>query len=129
MAVPSRKRVTLVVATNKELANEHYYIRLWMAMKNLSEIHGISRRRWIALAIACFRDADGSVEFIWPNGLPYVLPEWDILFNDLDGRWLSLYLASCNGCPKSHSHLYGRLRVFDAVIRLRWPNIARGIQA
>jgi len=128
MAVPSRKRV-IIVATNRELASEHYYIRLWMAMKNLSEIHGISRRQWMALVIACFRDAYGSVEFQWPNGIPYVLPEWDVLFKDLDGRWISIYLAGCNGCPKSRSHIYGRLRVFDAVIRLRWPKIARRIKA
>lgn len=128
MAVPSWKRV-IIVATNKELESEHRYRRLWMAIKNLMELLGISRRQWVDFCIGVFRDSYGLVEFRWPNGQPYVLPEWEVLFKDADARWLSYYLVGCNGCPKSHSHLYGRLRVFDAVIRLRWPKIARWIQA
>ncbi|MDR4468468.1 MAG: hypothetical protein MRJ68_09245 [Nitrospira sp.] len=128
MALPSGKRV-IIVATNKTLSNEHYYNRLWIAIKNLSAIHGISRRQWVDLCIACFRDTYGSMEFRWPNGVPYEPPDWDVWFPDGEARWLSYYLAGSNGCPKSRSHLYGRLRVFDLVIRVRWPNIAKGIQA
>lgn len=127
MAVPSRKRV-IIVASNKNLADEHQYRRRWIAIKNILQMLGISRRQWIDLCIASFRNAYGLVEFRWPNGLPYVRPDWDVLFPDPDARWLSYYLEGCNGCPKAHSHLYGRLRVFDAVIQVRWPKIARWIQ-
>ena len=125
MSAPLEKRI-IVVATNKELSNEHYYRRLWIVMRNLSE--GFSRRRWVDFCIAYFRDTDGTVEFRWPNGMPYMPPDWDTLFNDGDARWLSFYLEQINGVPKRRSHLYSRLRVFDAVIRARWPNIAKRIR-
>lgn len=129
MALSVEKWIIITVATNKELSNEHYYRRLWMAIKNLMSIHGFSRRGWVDFCINYFRDKDGIVKLQWANDMPYVLPDWDTWFSDPDARWLSYYLQECNGIPKIHSHLYSRLRVFDAVIRAKWPSIAMRIQA
>ncbi len=61
--------------------------------------------------------------------MPYVPPDWDIWFNDHEARWMSYYLQQeFDGAPKMRSRLYSRLRVFDAVIRARWPNIAKHIR-
>lgn len=125
MALYAEKRI-IIVATNRELAGEHYYKRLWIAIRNLSE--EFSRRKWVDCCIGYFRDMDGAVEFQWPNGTPYLPPDWDNLFSDADARWLSFYLEEFNGSPKMRSNLYSRLRVFDAVIRAKWPNIAKRIQ-
>lgn len=123
--LPSQKRI-IIVATNRELANEHYYRRLWIAIRNLSD--EFSRRQLVDHCIAYFRDVSRLVNFQWPNGMPYVPPDWDTWFNDLDARWLSYFLQELNGSPKMRSHLYSRLRVFDAVIRAKWPNIAKWIR-
>lgn len=128
MQLPMDEQI-VTVATNKELENEHYYRRLWIAIINLMAMHGFSRRGWVDLCINYFRDVNGKAKFQWPNGMPYVLPDWDTLFSDADCRWVSDYLQACNGEPKRHSPLYSRLRVFDAVIRAKWPNIAKSIQA
>lgn len=125
-SLPWKKRI-IIVATNRELANEHYSRRLWMAIKNITVMHGFSRRGWVDFCIAYFRDMNGLVEFQWRNGMPYVPPDWDAWFRDPDARWLSYYLQESNGLPKMRSHLYSRLRVFDAVIRALWPNIAKRI--
>ena len=62
-----RIRKTVYVATNAELMNEHYYRRLWIAVRNIS----IPRRDWLdgldGLADA-FRDAD--VELLYKSGEP-----------------------------------------------------------
>ena len=128
MPLPSGKRVILV-ATNKDLADEHYYRRLWITMRNLSDMYDISRRQWVSLSIATFRDASESLELRWPNGMPYVPPDWGVCFKDGDARWFSYYLEEgCNGSPKRRFKLFSRLRVFDAVIRVRWPHIAKRIR-
>lgn len=127
MALPSRKRI-IIVATNRELSNEHRYKRQWVATKNLIATHDFSRRGWVDFCINCYRDTYGRVDFRWSSGMAYILPEWDILFPDSDCRWLSYYLQECKGEPKSHSPLYSRLRVFDAAIQIRWPNIAKRIR-
>jgi hypothetical protein len=120
----------IIMATNRELSNEHYYRRLWLMLRNLvGKGRLFSRREWVEFCIAYFRDMNGKVEFWWKSGIPYVPPDWDILFPDADCRWLSDYLQECKGEPKSHSPLYGRLRVFDAVIQARWPHIAKRIRA
>lgn len=126
MSLPAEKPI-IVVASNRELENEHYSRRLWMAIKNIMIMHGVSRRRWVDFCISVFRD--GVVEFQWANGMTYVPPDWETCFRDPDARWLSFYLQECNGIPKMRSHQYSRLRVFDAVIRARWPNIAKWIKA
>lgn len=126
VVLPEENGSVIVVATNKELSSEHYYRRLWIVMKYLSD--ELSRRQLVALCIAYYRDMYGKVHFQWPDGTPYVLPEWDIWFRDPEARWLSYYLEQCNGLPKRRSHLYSRLRVFDAFIRARWPKIAKRIR-
>lgn len=128
VALPAVKRI-IIVATNRELMNEHRYKRQWTATKNIMAMHGYSRRGWVDFCIDTYRDTYGKYEFQWPCGMAYVLPDWDVLFSDPDCRWLSDYLEECKGEPKSHSPLYGRLRVFDAVIQIRWPNIAKRIRA
>ncbi len=125
MLLPSERRI-IIVATNKELSCEHYYRRLWIVMRNLSD--EFSRRQLVDVCIGYYRDMNGKLDFKWPGGMPYILPDWDIWFSDPDGRWLSYFLEQCNGLPKRRSHLYSRLRVFDAFIRARWPNIARWIK-
>lgn len=128
MALPSRKRI-IIMATNRELMNEHRYKRQWIATKSLMATHRFSRRGWVDGCIDCYRDTNETIELQWHGGMAYVLPDWDILFPDSDSRWLSYYLQECKGEPKSHSPLYSRLRVFDAFIQIRWPNIAKRIRA
>lgn len=127
VALPVKKR-KIIMATNRELANEHRYRRLWITIKNLMGKDGFSRRKFVDFCINCFRDKNETVECQWPGGMTYVLPDWDILFPDSDCRWLSDYLEECNGLPKRRSPMYSRLRIFDAVIQMCWPNIARRIR-
>ncbi len=108
MLLPSERRI-IIVATNKELSCEHYYRRLWIVMRNLSD--EFSRRQLVDVCIGYYRDMNGKLDFKWPGGIPYILPDWDIWFSDPDGRWLSYFLEQCNGLPKRRSHLYSRLRV------------------
>ena len=115
-----RKRV-IYVATTEELRNEHYYRRLWMAVRNIS----IPRRAWLDELSNTFRDFQGNA--IHRSGLPYALPLVDEVFgDDYDMRWLGYYLQpdSNDNYPKSQSRKMERLRLLDLYFRIRHPEIS-----
>lgn len=114
------KRPVVYVATDAELRNEHYYRRLWMAVRS----RDIPRRDWLDELANTFRDAD--VELRYCSGFPYRLPEIDDVFDDPDMRWLSAYLCSAQDHvgPHAHSSKFERLRLLDLYFRLRFPAVA-----
>ncbi len=114
------KRV-IVVATQSELMNEHYYRRLWLAARNLS----IPRRGWLDEIASCFCDFRGNI--IYRSGEPYPIPLADDVFgDDPDMRWLSYYLnADESGTvPRTISRKIERLQLIDLYFRINHPNLA-----
>lgn len=115
-----RKRV-VVLATDAELRNEHYYKRLWIAVKNLN----LPRRIWIEELATCFRDFQGKL--IKASGDEYQIPDLDEVFgDDPDMRWLGYYLEADTDqdLPKSTSRKLERLRLLDLYFRIQFPMIA-----
>ena len=115
------KRV-VYVCTDAEIRNEHYYRRLWLAVKNLK----ISRRQWLDELADCFCAFNGEVRYL--SGECFQIPDLDEAFgDDCDMRWLSQYMASTSegNSPKSKSRKLERLRLLDLYFRIRHPNIAR----
>lgn len=110
----------ICVATNDQLTNAAYLRRLWIAARNLA----ISRRKLIDQMAATIYDFRGRI--IWPNGIKWVIPDIDDLF-DIDGRWISLWLEESDGEPKRQprSTSIEKLRMIDLFFRIRYPDIAR----
>ena len=114
------KRV-IVVATQSELMNEHYYRRLWLAARNLS----IPRRGWLDEIASCFCDFRGKI--IYRSGEPYPIPLADDVFgDDPDMRWLSYYLnADESGTtPRTISRKIERIQLIDLYFRINHPKLA-----
>ena len=104
------------------LLSEHYYKRLWLAVKNLD----IPRREWLDELADTFRDYHGII--LTPNGTPYELPFIDDIFaNDDDMRWLGYYLTPdiTGNTPKIQSRKVERLQILDLYMRVKWPEIAK----
>ncbi len=115
------KRV-ITVATNAELLNEHYYRRLWLAVRNLS----LPRRHWLDEIAECFLHFNGST--IYQSGEPYPIPLVDDVFGgDQDMRWLSYYLKidPTGNRPRAISRKLERVQLIDLYFRIKHPNIAR----
>lgn len=115
-------RLPVYVATDAELLSDHYYRRLWMAVRNI----GISRRDWLDELSDAFLEADARVRIIYRSGDPYRLPEIDEVFPCPEMRWLSDYLKSDpSGLkPASRSRAVERLRLLDLFFRVKHPQIA-----
>ncbi|GJM04769.1 MAG: hypothetical protein DHS20C09_07600 [marine bacterium B5-7] len=115
------KRV-IVVATNAELLNEHYYRRLWIAARNLQ----LPRRRWLDEIAECFLRFNGSI--VYASGQSFPIPLVDDVFgDDPDMRWLSYYLkADLAGMrPHTVSRKMDRIQLIDLYFRIKHPSIAR----
>ncbi len=113
-------RTIYVVAQNK-LLTRSYYLRLWMAVRNIK----ISRRRWLNELADTFRDFDGLI--IHPNGQPFTIPCLDETFgDDPDLRWLGYYLRPDKSglSPQSISRKLRRLQLLDLYFRIKHPHIA-----
>lgn len=121
MSLSELGRPVVYVATDAELRNEHYYRRLWMAMRSRE----IPRRDWLDELANTFRDAEA--EFCYRSGKPYELPDIDDIFDDPDMRWISAFLqpGADGEMPASRSTKLERLRVLDLYFRVRYPLIAR----
>ncbi len=120
MTKDTEKRVFL--ATDAELSDNHYYLRLWLAARNVA----CSRRGWLNEIADTLRDYDGT---IWaPNGEVYVVPLVDDVFgDDADMRWMSDYLRSCpdGEQPRRVSSRPSRVRLIDLYFKIRHPEVAR----
>ncbi|MGH1432562.1 MAG: hypothetical protein ACRBB4_15775 [Neptuniibacter sp.] len=103
------------------LLSEHYYRRLWLAMRNVK----IARREWLDELADTFRDFDGVI--VDSFGQPYELPLVDDVFgDDIHMRWLGYYLTpDISGyCPKSKSRKVERLQLLDLYFRIKHPKVA-----
>ena len=117
----SKPKRVVTVATDDELLNEHYYRRQWLAARNLKA----SRRKWLDILSDTFVLDD--VTFIYPSGLPYMVPDIDTVFGeDPDMRWFSYYLLDdgTEQYPRIRSRILSRLRLIDLYFRVRHPRIA-----
>lgn len=119
MTTDNEKRVFLV--TDEEL-DTHYYLRLWLAGRNVS----CSRRGWLNEIADALRDYDGT---IWAaDGEAFEIPLVDDVFgNDADMRWMSDYLRPCESGdgPLRISARPMRVKLIDLYFRIKHPNIAR----
>lgn len=103
------------------LLSEHYYRRLWLAVRNVD----IARRDWLDELADTFRDFNGVI--LTPSGSIYELPFIDEAFgNDEDMRWLGYYLTpdTSGCCPLSRCRKIERLQLLDLYFRIKWPEIA-----
>ncbi|MGE4069829.1 MAG: hypothetical protein AB7E72_01485 [Lysobacterales bacterium] len=111
------------LATDEELGDIQYYLRLWIAARNIT----IGRRSWLDEIANTLRDYHGT---IWASdGETYAIPLVDEVFgDDPDMRWMSDYLRpSDQDCerPARISSLPTRVRLIDLYFRIKHPEIAR----
>jgi hypothetical protein len=110
------------LATDDELSGTHYYLRVWLAARNLP----IGRRRWLDEIADTFRDYRG---IIWaPDGKVYEVPLVDDIFgDDADMRWMSDYLRPdmTGNAPHQFTLRLDRVRLIDLYFKIRCPEIAR----
>ena len=102
-----------------ELLSPLRYHCQWNITRNACDVR--SRRDW--LDIISIELARNSKKLVDHNGQPYKLPEFDSVFDE-DMRWLSHYLETdkIGLCPLRISNRIERLRIMNAVLRLRYPN-------
>ena len=116
-----RPQTTFTLTEPAILLSEHYYRRLWLAVKNVS----IPRRAWLDELADLVRDYDGVI--YTHDGLPYDPPLIDEVFgDDFDMRWLGYYLlADANGdSPKMKCRKLERLQLLDLYFQMKYPEIA-----
>lgn len=111
----------IVVPTDDQLASPVLVQRLGMALGEL----GLSRRKlmdWIADSFCRF---DGML--IWPNGRPFILPDVDDVFTDMDNRWMSDLLRFASRAPRQSAQrrTWPRLRLLVLALTVSRPEVAR----
>lgn len=117
-----RENKKIVVAAKAELMSEHYYRRLWIAVRNVR----IPRRAWLDEIADTFRDFNGII--IYRSGEIFPMPFVDDVFaDDLDMRWLSGYLKPDQSGyhPLIISRKLERVQLIDLYFRIKKPDIAR----
>lgn len=118
----SQRKQTFTLIHPEVLLSEHYYRRLWLAVKNV----GIPRRAWLDELADTLRDIEGVI-YTHDNDL-YDIPLVDDVFgDDMDMRWLGYYLsADITGCqPRSKSRKIERLQLLDLYFQVKHPDIAK----
>lgn len=108
------------------LLSEHYYRRLWIAVKNVP----IPRRAWLDELADVIRDCDGMI--YTHDGEPYIIPVIDEVFgDDFDMRWLGYYLLADDkeDMPLIKSRKIERLQLLDLYFQVRYPKIAGSFSA
>ena len=118
----SRIKHSIRLTNPAMLLSEHYYRRLWLAVRNTD----IARRDWLDELADTFRDYDGMI--LTATGLPYELPFIDDVFgDDLDMRWLGYYLKpDITGFnPRTRCRKLERLQLLDLYFRIKHPHVAR----
>ena len=114
------KRQTVLVSTNEQLKDKHYYRRMWKTAKSLTHI---SSRDWIKEIEFLYRDTDIlRIELRFPGGQLYEIPYIFDLFGEDDEdarRWMSLFLKAdeTGDNPKHISIKLERLRAIDLYLR------------
>lgn len=117
-----RKQHTIKLTAPSTLLSEHYYRRLWLAIRNLS----IPRREWLDELADTFRDYEGDI--LTAGNRPYELPLIDEAFgDDFEMRWLGYYLRpdATGHFPRSKSRKVERLQLLDLYFRIKHPQIAQ----
>ena len=109
----------VVVATDQELPDKHYYRRLWIAARN----YDISRRRWLDAIAAAIYEFRGHI--LKSDGSPWPIPEVDDVMGEAGGRWISYWFEESDGEPKREVRCLERVRLFDLYFRIAHPDIAR----
>lgn len=109
------KRV-IFVATNEELSNPVYLLRLWLAARNMP----FSRRQWPNVICNGIYEFDGVI-VVGPYGLYWPIPDIDQVLGD--PRWLSYWFEESNGKPLRDVRMIERLRVIDLWFRICRPAI------
>ncbi len=108
------------------LLSEHYYRRLWLAVKNVR----IPRRAWLNELADVVRDCDGLI--YTHDGRLYKIPAIDEVFgDDFDMRWLGYYLLAeqDEDMPRIKSRKIERLQLLDLYFQVRYPKIAKRFDA
>ncbi len=111
--------ITILVASNQQLQDDHYYDRLWFAARQFR----YSRRQWREHLVNMLRDFQGSI--LYAEGVPYQIPLVDHVFGECcDMRWMSDYLKAdpSKTKPLSRSRKFERLRLLDLYVRLYQPD-------
>lgn len=109
------------VASNAELANEHYYLLLWQVFIRLK----LSSRGWLE-ELSKLQLLD--INYIYPTGEKFEF-DVDSEFPPNSYRWI-LFLKEADASgnkPKRTSHLYRRLRLIDLYIKVHHADKARAI--
>ena len=119
-----KKKRVIIVATNSELLNTHYYKRLWLAARNIS----IPRRGWLDEIADCFCRFQGSI--VYRSGKLYPIPFVDDVFDtdkNPDMRWMSHYLRADKSelVPFKMSKQIERLRLIDLYFRIEYPEVSK----
>ncbi len=121
-----RTKPTIALTHPSILLSEHYYRRLWLAVRNIK----ITRRDWLDEMADMIRDFDGKI--VTPDGHQYELPLVDDVFgNDFDMRWLGYYLIpnEAGDHPRSRSRKIERLQLLDLYFRIKHPEVAENFRA
>jgi hypothetical protein len=114
---PKLKKI-VVIATRQELTDRHYFLRLWLAMRNM----GISRRKWPDELAGVIYGFDGVI--LCPDGRPWPVPDVDRVLGD--PRWISMLLEDVGGAPRRFNiRKIEALRLIDLYFRIKHPHIQR----
>lgn len=116
------KQYKIILTEPVLLLSEHYYRRLWLAVRNMN----IPRRQWLDELADCFRDTEDNI--YQANGNVYEIPFIDDAFdNDPDMRWLGYYLEADDSGrnPRIKSRKIERLQLLDLYFHIKHPKIAR----
>lgn len=116
-----RPKHKFTLTTPSILLSEHYYRRLWMAVKNVS----LPRRAWLDELADLIRDYDG--EIYTEDGYHYDIPMIDDVFgDDSDMRWMGYYLLpdDTGHAPRMKSRKVERLQLLDLYFQIKYPDIA-----
>lgn len=116
-ALARRTKRIVIVATDQELRDPHYYKRLWLAARNMH-----SRRRWLDVIADTLYNFDGDI--LNSDGTPWEMPDIDDIFGD--PRWFSTWFeVGPDGGPRRNVRDIERLRLIDLYFRIALPAIAR----
>ena len=117
-----RKKKIYYLTPPETLLSEHYYRRLWLAVRNL----GIPRREWLDVLADRLRDNDGCI--MDEDGNEYEFPFVDDIFGDDPSmRWAGYYLLADESgtTPKTKSRKIERLQLLDLYFKVHLPEIAK----
>lgn len=119
MFAKNRSIRVVIVATDQELRDTHYFSRLWLAARNIQ----LSRRRWLDAMAEAIYEFDGVI--LTSDGRPWPVPDIDDVMGEPGARWISLFFEAEDGAPKRDVRRWERVRLIDLYLRITRPHIAR----